>query len=351
MFLARHEMLYEKLRYSLMIAVISLISFLIFIISALALGLANENTEALSSWPTKQVLLSKDANGNMGQSLLSTEALKAYPHQNQQAQVGITPTTLKGQSKNISVQYIGLKSNEYIYQDLKLSSGHKPKHRNEIVVSDKLTQYQLGSKVKLGVSSQTYTIVGKARHAQYNMAPVVYGNLSNWAPIKGVTPNYGGSGIIVKDSSGLKPKHADEKVLSRQAFLNKMPGYAAQNKTFILMIVFLVFISLIVITIFLYILTKEKLNNFAVLRAQGVPNRYLLQNTLGETFIMLLLSVGLASLLAVVSAMLMPKQIPLYFDWQLGLAVGLGILSTGLLGSLIPMRMITKVDPVSAIGG
>lgn len=41
MFLTLKEMSYEKVRYSLIVIVISLISFLIFILSALALGLAN----------------------------------------------------------------------------------------------------------------------------------------------------------------------------------------------------------------------------------------------------------------------------------------------------------------------
>lgn len=50
MFLAIKEIRHEKLRYSLIVAVISLISFLIFILSALSLGLANENTAAITSW-------------------------------------------------------------------------------------------------------------------------------------------------------------------------------------------------------------------------------------------------------------------------------------------------------------
>ena len=48
MFLAINEMLKEKVRYTLVIAVITLISFLIFILSALALGLSNENTAAVN---------------------------------------------------------------------------------------------------------------------------------------------------------------------------------------------------------------------------------------------------------------------------------------------------------------
>ena len=43
-------------------------------------------------------------------------------------------------------------------------------------------------------------------------------------------------------------------------------------------------ISLIVIAVFLYIITIQKLPNYAVLRVQGIANKVLIQNTIGQSF-------------------------------------------------------------------
>ena len=73
MFLAIREIKKEKLRYGLILTVVVLISYLIFILSALALGLATANTAAVDSWQSKSFVMTKDANGNAGQSLLTTK--------------------------------------------------------------------------------------------------------------------------------------------------------------------------------------------------------------------------------------------------------------------------------------
>ena len=59
MFLALNEIRHEKMRYGLIVSVISLVSFLIFILSALSLGLANQNTAAIDSWKTTSALMTK----------------------------------------------------------------------------------------------------------------------------------------------------------------------------------------------------------------------------------------------------------------------------------------------------
>ncbi len=70
MFLALKEMRKEKLRYSLIIAMIVLISYLIFILTSLALGLAQQNTDAINSWGMQSIIMNKDADISLSQSLI-----------------------------------------------------------------------------------------------------------------------------------------------------------------------------------------------------------------------------------------------------------------------------------------
>ena len=55
MFLAIKEILHEKFRYGLIMAMFILISYLMLILMGLMLGLANENTAAIKSWGTQTV--------------------------------------------------------------------------------------------------------------------------------------------------------------------------------------------------------------------------------------------------------------------------------------------------------
>lgn len=86
-----------------------------------------------------------------------------------------------------------------------------------------------------------------------------------------MAPNVEASGIISKKNLDFKAKNV--KSYDKQTFINKLPGYTAQNSTFELMIGFLFVISLIIIAVFLYILTMQKMPNYAVLRAQGIPSK------------------------------------------------------------------------------
>lgn len=71
MFLSLKEIKYEKLRYSLIIGMIMLISYLVFVLTGLAQGLAQQNTAAIKSWNVKQIVLNNNANINLTQSLIT----------------------------------------------------------------------------------------------------------------------------------------------------------------------------------------------------------------------------------------------------------------------------------------
>lgn len=77
MYLAIKEIKREKLRYGMIIAMIALISWLIFILTGLAQGLGNQNTAAIDSWNFKSIALNKDADVNLRQSLITSEQISA----------------------------------------------------------------------------------------------------------------------------------------------------------------------------------------------------------------------------------------------------------------------------------
>lgn len=352
MFLAVKEILHEKFRYGLIMAMFILISYLMLILMGLMLGLANENTAAVKSWDTQTVFLNKDSNDSLSQSLITNDQAKNLSKND--ALVGATPVVVEttGEKKHEqNVQYVGLDKQQFIYQDkIKLTAGHKAKNAHQVVLDEGLKDkgYRIGQKITLNSLPTKYEVVGFAKNAKLNIAPIIYGNLDTWRQLKGVNGSIVASGIFSqqKQSSSAFPQLSHYTV---REFINKLPGYTAQNTTFIFMISFLMVISLIIIAVFLYILTMQKMSHFAVLRAQGVPAKHLVSATLAQAVILVVVGDLGGILLTALTSLTLPTSVPILMNWPLigGLSVVMIIL--GILGALLPVRLIVKIDPVKAL--
>lgn len=351
MFLAVKEIRHEKLRYGLIIGMIVLIGYLMFMLMGMMLGLANENTAAIDSWDAKSVVLNKNSNISLSQSLIAKQDLPK-PN-NHQALVGQTPAVIeraKRATDKQTIQFVGLDSSQFIYQKkMKLSSGHKPHGKNQVVLDEGLKSkgYRLGDQITLNGSTQKYRVVGFAKDAKLNIASIVYGSLTTWQTLKGTGDQFAASGIFSDQKQTVKNKNL--KQYSIGTFIDKLPGYAAQNMTFEFMIAFLMVISLIVITVFLYILTMQKIPNYAVLRAQGIPAAYLIGATIGQAVILMVSGTLGALLLMIVSKAAMPSSVPMLINWPLTGILSLALVILGVAGSLLPVRMISRIDPLDAM--
>lgn len=351
MFLALKELKKEKLRSGLMIAMIVLISYLIFILTSLALGLARENTAAINQWGAQRIALNSTANTDLRQSFLTQQQVGKLSQK--EALIGETSVVAKASGhKQLSATFIGLKSHQFIAQNLKIESGRQARHAYEVVADDSLKRagYHLNSQLKLNDTAQKFTIVGFTKNAKLNISPIIYGQLTTWQSLRNLTNGPVGS-AIVSQNNHYQTTQKGVKVYSKQQVINKLPGYTAQNMTFMLMIGFLMVISLIIIAVFLYILTMQKLPNYAVLRVQGIPSKVLVGATISQSVLLVLSGLAIGALLTAITAIMMPAAVPMAFDLTILGAVGVGLLIMALLGGLIPVRSVLNVDPISVIGG
>jgi len=352
MFLATKEIKREKLRYGLIILMIFLISYLIFILSALATGLASENTQALESWGAQKVVLNKNANVSMSQSLLTKSDLKNDALTKDEALVGQIPVVVKNSKRpQISAQFIGIKKKQFIYHDQELITGRRAKKNYEVTVDQafKTKGYKLGDKLALNGSTKKYRIVGFVKNAKINIAPIIYGTLQSWKKLRQGMPTLRASAIISRNPD-YKYNYQNSKTYPINQFIKKLPGYTAQNMTFELMIGFLYVISLIIIAVFLYILTMQKLHNYAVMRAQGIPSSTLVKATISQAVILVLAGLIIGLIATLITVRVLPAAVPISFTPKIILTGTIGLLVTAIIGSLIPVRSILKVDPAQAIG-
>lgn len=353
MFLAIKEIQREKTRYGLIIFMIFLISYLIFMLSSLALGLSDENTQAVqNAWHTQSVVLNKNANVSLSQSVLTKDDVKNIKLNNKDAYVGLAGLVAKSKDRpTMSAQFIGLNKDQYIYKTEQIVAGHKADSDHQVTVDESFKQkgYKLGDKITLNGSTDKYKIVGFVQNAKINIAPIVYGSMATWKTLKMGAPNIYASGIISQNKLDVKTKNL--KTYSVKTFIDKLPGYTAQNMTFEMMIGFLFVISLIVIAVFLYILTMQKMQNFAVMRAQGIPSKTLVGATIAQSVILVTIGSLLGLLVMAIFAVALGSKVPMNFTPTIMISGVVGMILMGIIGSLIPIRQILKVDPAQAIGG
>lgn len=295
MFLAWNEIKRNKLKFSLIIGVLIMISYLLFLLSGLASGLMNMNREGIDKWQADAIVLNKDANETVEQSSFNKDDVRnTYDKQTTLKQTGVIASN--GNAEENALLF-GVTSDSFLVPDM--IEGKKVKSDNEVVADETLKDkgFKIGDKLSLSQSDEKLEIVGFSESAKYNASPVLFSNNSTIQKINPSLDKDTTNAVVVKDKNWNKQDlNSDLEAIEIESFVENLPGYQAQNLTLNFMITFLFIISATVIGIFLYVITLQKTNLFGVLKAQGFTNGYLAKVVLSQTFIIAMIGtlIGLA---------------------------------------------------------
>ncbi|MGO1260847.1 MAG: ABC transporter permease [Bifidobacterium mongoliense] len=359
MFLALTEIRHSKMRYALIILTITLIGYLTFILTSLAYGLAQSNRSAVDSWRASSIVLNTEADGGLRQSSLTKEQVDdVSPAGADVASIGELSAvgTSAGDSDKTTVDLLGIDKDQFVYRELNPTEGRRFDTAHETVADDglKANGYALGDTIKVG-DDTTLTIVGFVHNTKLNVAPVLYVPLETWQTRKfgdlpqGATKPQA-SAVIERTATPPQTPSGTER-LGIAIFIEKLPGYSAQNITFSLMIGFLFVITLVIIAIFQYILTMQKIPNYMVLKIQGIPTWFLVKAMLIQATLIAIVGVVLAAGLAAATALAIPPSVPMSFNMPLLTGAGLAIIVMSTLGSLASVKTIATIRPTSIVAG
>ncbi|WP_248624619.1 ABC transporter permease [Enterococcus cecorum] len=354
MFLAINEMKHSKLRYALVIGVVFLIAYLVFFLTGLAYGLAQENRTAVDKWQADRILLSDEANGKLNMSMLTMDDYESVKAEDKAALAQFPGIVYQKGKKDqqINVSFFGIEADEFLAPNL--VKGRMFKNTGEVVVNDSLAKedgLQVGDQLKVAGSKQTLKIVGFTDEAMYNVAPVIYMSLADFQeirfnqalPKKAMKIN----AIVVRGQTKQVADNLEKVKIS--AFINDLPGYSAQNMTFAFMIGFLIVIAAIVIGIFIYILTMQKQAIFGVMKAQGISNFFIARSVFVQTAILAFVGIVLGLALTYLSSLVLPAAVPFAIFWGLYLAVSVGMWVIAILSAVFSVSTVVKIDPLKAI--
>lgn len=349
MFLAWNEIRRNKLKFGLIIGVLTMISYLLFLLSGLANGLINMNKEGIDKWQADAIVLNKDANQTVQQSVFNKKDIEnKYKKQAILKQTG--EIVSNGHQKD-NVLVFGVEKSSFLVPSL--IEGHKATKDNEVLADETLKNkgFKIGDTLSLSQSDEKLHIVGFTESAKYNASPVIF---TNDATIAKINPRLTGdkiNAVVVRDTNWKDKKLNQElEAVSINDFIENLPGYKPQNLTLNFMISFLFVISATVIGIFLYVMTLQKTSLFGILKAQGFTNGYLANVVISQTLILALFGTAFGLLLTGVTGAFLPDAVPVKFDVLTLLVFAIVLMIVSVLGSLFSILTIRKIDPLKAIG-
>lgn len=349
MFLAWNEIKHNKLKFGLIIGILVLISYLLFLLSGLANGLINMNTEGIKKWKADAIVLNKEANQTVQQSVITTSDVKGtFKKEAPLKQMGVIAS--KGNSEENAILF-DVTSNSFLIP--KIKEGKKFNKDNEVVIDQSLKDkgFKVNDIINLSQSDEKLHIVGVSESAKYNASPVIFTNNKTMEKINPALSSDKTNSVVVKDSHWNDKKvNSDLEVIGIDDFVENLPGYKPQNLTMNFMITFLFVISATVIGVFLYVITLQKKSLFGVLKAQGFTNGFLMKMVLAQTFILALIGSLIGLMLTLLTSLILPKAVPIQFDVVTLIIFGIVLILISLVGSLFSVLSIRKIDPLKAIG-
>ncbi|EPI20325.1 ABC transporter permease [Enterococcus faecium] len=356
MFLALNEIMHSKLRYALVAGVMFLIAYLVFFLTGLAYGLAQDNRTAVDKWEADSIVLSKDANSNLGMSMITKKTAEEVEG-GKVAYLAQTPGVVTSKDSTdegkINVSFFGIDKDQFIMPNL--VEGKAFNNDDEAIGDSSLKEeygLAVGDRVKLSGSDKTFKLTGFTDHAKFNVSPVLYTTINAYQQIRfekeDTSENARINAIVVRGKINDLPEDLEQIKISK--FINELPGYNAQVLTFGFMIGFLIVIAAIVIGIFIYVLTMQKINIFGVMKAQGITGGFIARSVVAQTFILSFVGILLGLVGTVGTSLVLPDAVPFQSNWLFFGVISLLMLVVAVLGALFSVRTIVKIDPLKAIG-
>ncbi|MDV4495553.1 ABC transporter permease, partial [Enterococcus faecium] len=315
-----------------------------------------DNRTAVDKWEADSIVLSKDANSNLGMSMI-TKKIAEEVEGGKVAYLAQTPGVVTSKDSTeegkINVSFFGIDKNQFIMPNL--VEGKAFDNDDEAVGDISLKEeygLAVGDTVKLSGSDKTFKLTGFTDHAKFNVSPVLYTTINAYQEIRfekeDTSENARINAIVVRGKISNLPEDLEQIKISK--FINELPGYNAQVLTFGFMIGFLIVIAAIVIGIFIYVLTMQKINIFGVMKAQGITGGFIARSVVAQTFILSFVGILLGLLGTVGTSLVLPDAVPFQSNWLFFGVISLLMLVVAVLGALFSVRTIVKIDPLKAIG-
>ncbi|MCJ7781871.1 MAG: ABC transporter permease [Acidimicrobiia bacterium] len=367
--LAIAELRRNKGRYFSITAAIGLIVFLVLILAGLADGLYYGSTGAYRNGNADLYSYSQDSQRSFVRSEIPIGTIadvREVPGVTDAGGLGIQLGSTTVHGALIDVALIGHQPGRpgapSFVTDFSSTSG-------PVAVADVSLEAQgveIGDRILLTGSTTAITVVEFVEDSAFLLSGTLWTDLETWFQVRSeIVPELAFRDPAVQaiavtvespDDAGVVAGSIDDvtgftDTVTVDEAVSSLPGVEQQQGTF-QAIIWTSFIVVGVVTaLFFALITLEKRNLIAILKAIGSTNRSLLVGILGQG---LLTSVGgfiLGFALSRLVGFIIPAEVPIAFLNGTAQALFIATIAMGLVGAALSFRRISKIDPATALGG
>ncbi|QDQ98097.1 FtsX-like permease family protein [Tomitella fengzijianii] len=344
MFIGIRDILFARGRFTLISAVIALMSFMVVALSALTNGLQGQSISAVERLPGQSVVLQAPAQGqspSLSESTLDAHAVSQVREaaDAQTARLGVATTRLGHGGSSAALSVFGADPALMPRAD----EGTQPGD-GEILLSHSQADdlgVTVGDTVTAG--ADTLRVSGLGDAGSFAHTPVGYTTVSTW---ESLSHDQGTSAVVV---FGQAPTIDGTTVLPMSSITDAVPGYGSEHGSLLAMQLMLLAISALVVGAFFTVWTQQRRGDLAVVRAMGADRSYLLRDGLGQAVVVLVAGQAVGVTAGVLLALAASGTVPIVVTAVGVLVPVLGMTGLGLLGALLAVLSVTKVDPLVAM--
>ncbi|MBK6762224.1 MAG: ABC transporter permease [Micrococcales bacterium] len=359
--LALTEMRRSKLRFGLLAGAVSLLVFLVLLLTTLSNALVNSITGALKGVDATVLVYSETARDNLQASRLepgTVEQVAAVGGVTAAGPISVLTTSAALKDGTEDLQVFGFQPGQP-GAPTGLSEGRLPQNATEVAMDG--GGYEVGDTLDLTAAEKKLTVVGLLRGAQFNASPTaylteeVYGELVRvtnpnvpFVPVNAVAVQTGGDPAAVVNA--INQEVAGTKAYTKDDAVSLIPGVASISQTFGILVGLTFIIGIVVIGFFFLILTVQKLKSFTLLRAIGAGPAKLSGVVALQITVVVLVASAIAVVLTLLAVRGLNSGIPVSLSPGLvGGTIG-AVLIFSLLAGLLSIRRISQIDPFTAAG-
>lgn len=359
MYLAVRDLRRNWRRFGLVGLVVGLVAVLSTVLSALATGLVSDGISGLRGLPLTHLAFEPGSGAVFTRSTLDARALEAWratPGVEASplgvAFVNAAPTTT---GPRLDLALWGVPADSFLVArpEARAALSGRP----GLVLSDELEgQVEVGDRFTVAGSDLELPVLGFTYSGSYGHVPIAFTSLATWQEL-----HYGDdargrfSAVALRfdgpvDTSAVD-RAAGTATRSKASAYSGSPGFSAETATMTMIRSFLVVISALIVGAFFTIWTVQRTRQIGLMKALGASNGYIVRDGVGQLALVVVFFTVVGSAAgALLAGVAGGGDVPIELTLTGTVTTGVILAVVGVLGSVVALRRITRVEPIVALG-
>jgi putative ABC transport system permease protein len=363
--LAFDELWFKRGQFALIALIVTMIAYLVIMTNALGAGLLDVSGSVIKGLNADALVLQAKSNLSLQQSELSqatADAVARAPGVARSGRFGYISVQPTEHASEGPVAFLGFEPATLAQPALKGGRMIEPGERGAVLADKRFLDIRgakIGDAITVTSHLQTYTfrIVGEVDEGSFFFQTPIWGNIDDWRELKygSATANTPAATLVmVRGDRGIVrtlPAAVEgvEAATPGQAF-EHIPGVAPQRNTADSIQAFGLIIGALVVGVFFYVLTLQKVGQIGVLKALGASSWFVIRQLLVQVLVISVIGLVIAIPAAILTVNALPATVPLLISRNGVILTTLLLLATALIGVAFSGRKIVSVDPLIALG-